>query len=589
MTDSSALPRPATGRRRRLIYGICAALLACLLVLYLAGVAFAGDNIPRGVRVGSIDLGGKSQEQAVRLLQTGLGDRARQPIRLQAGEREYAVDPAKAGLSFDAEATARAAAEARMDPVSVFGRMVGATRQIEPRADVDQAALEAEMARVAKEVDRNSTEGVIKFTGTTPSAVPPKEGLKLEQDEAADAVRNAYLVRSGVVEAPTAPVPPKVSPQAVQEALEQIARPAVASPVALSVSGKPVTIPPADVAATLSFAATADGKLEPRIDGAALTKRLAKQLTPIQVQPKNARFTFSGGRPVIVPAVNGKAVVPNELAAAVQPQLAKPAPRAAAVAIKESEPETTTAELQKLGIVAPIGSFTTRHPCCAPRVQNIHRIADIVNGALVKPGETFSLNGFVGRRDRARGFVEAPMIEAGVFKDSVGGGVSQFATTLFNAYFFAGLDDVQHKPHSYYISRYPPGRESTVSYPEPDIRFRNDSPHGVLIQTGYTDTSITVTLWGTKRYDIDSETSGRYRITSIPPVEYNTASDCHSSSGATGFSIDVKRIFKQGGRVVKTENFHTVYSPQPPVICGPRPAPTPSASPPATVAGAAAR
>ena len=79
--------------------------------------------------------------------------------------------------------------------------------------------------------------------------------------------------------------------------------------------------------------------------------------------------------------------------------------------------------------------------------------------------------------------------------------MSQFATTMYNATFFAGMEDVEHKPHSYYITRYPEGREATVSTPAPDLKWRNDSPHGVLVTTSYTGTSITVTLWGTKRYD----------------------------------------------------------------------------------------
>ena len=135
-----------------------------------------------------------------------------------------------------------------------------------------------------------------------------------------------------------------------------------------------------------------------------------------------------------------------------------------------------------------IGSFTTDHPCCAPRVTNIHRIADLVDGHVLLPGERFDLNALTGPRDRARGFVDAPQILDGEFVDRIGGGISQFVTTMFNAVFFSGLKDVEHSPHSYYISRYPPGREATISDPAPDFVFENDSPHGVLIDTSYTDT-----------------------------------------------------------------------------------------------------
>jgi len=79
----------------------------------------------------------------------------------------------------------------------------------------------------------------------------------------------------------------------------------------------------------------------------------------------------------------------------------------------------------------------------------------------------------------------------------VGGGVSQFATTLFNAAYFAGLDIVEYQAHSEYFSRYPRGREATMGYPAPDLKIENDTPYGVLIWTSYTESSLTVTLYST--------------------------------------------------------------------------------------------
>jgi vancomycin resistance protein YoaR len=212
-------------------------------------------------------------------------------------------------------------------------------------------------------------------------------------------------------------------------------------------------------------------------------------------------------------------------------------------------------------------------------VTNIHTIADIVDGYVVLPGETFSLNGVVGRRDRGRGFVEAPQILRGQFVKDVGGGVSQFATTLFNAVFFSGLKDVQHTPHSYYISRYPPGRESTVSFPEPDFRFQDDAPTGVLIKTSYTARSITVTFWGTKRFDVTAETGPRTRIRPFG-TEYVDRPDCTPATGAEGFDIVVTRVFRVGGAVVRREPFKTRYKPEPHFICGPPPPGQPAKQPP---------
>jgi vancomycin resistance protein YoaR len=290
-------------------------------------------------------------------------------------------------------------------------------------------------------------------------------------------------------------------------------------------------------------------------------------LRPVETPPKDAGFRLGPDDEIsVTPSARGSRVDRAALTAALLPVLSQPAPRSVALTVVTAEPRLTTEQAKQLGVKEKVGEFTTYHPCCRPRVQNIHTIADIVNGAVVLPGETFSLNGYVGARDRARGFVEAPMILHGRFVPAVGGGVSQFATTMFNAVFFGGFEDVAHKPHSYYISRYPPGREATVSSPEPDLKWRNDSPYGVFVTTSYTGTSITVTFWSTKRYDVESVTGDRYNVKGYT-TKYDYSPTCESSSGEPGFDIDVWRVFKQHGKEVRRERFHTRYLPEPRFVC----------------------
>lgn len=154
-------------------------------------------------------------------------------------------------------------------------------------------------------------------------------------------------------------------------------------------------------------------------------------------------------------------------------------------------------------VVEKVSEFTTNHACCQSRVQNIQRFADIVRGAYIVPGEKISLNEYVGQRTRAKGFVPAGAIRSGHLGQEVGGGVSQFATTIFNAAFFAGLDIPVYQAHSLYFSRYPFGREATISHPAPDLVLHNTTDHPVLIWTSYTDTSITVSMYSTKHVEVD--------------------------------------------------------------------------------------
>jgi vancomycin resistance protein YoaR len=150
-------------------------------------------------------------------------------------------------------------------------------------------------------------------------------------------------------------------------------------------------------------------------------------------------------------------------------------------------------------------------------VTNIHKISDIVRGTLIPPGATFSVNDTVGRRTTAKGFVEGGVIQDGKFGTDIGGGVSQFATTTFNAAFFGGLNIPAYKAHSKYISRYPFGREATLAYPSVDLKIRNETPYGVVIWPTYTNTSITVSMWSTPfakgEQTAQNPTSGCGRVT----------------------------------------------------------------------------
>ena len=155
-----------------------------------------------------------------------------------------------------------------------------------------------------------------------------------------------------------------------------------------------------------------------------------------------------------------------------------------------------------------VGEFTTMHRPDTeanpqPRVTNIQRFADLVRGAIIEPGDIFSLNDHVGNRTEAKGFVEAGVIYKGVFTEDVGGGVSQFATTFFNAAFFAGLDFLEYQSHSLYISRYPYGREATISWPYVDLVVQNNTPYPMLIWPTYTADSISVSIYSTKWAEVE--------------------------------------------------------------------------------------
>lgn len=554
--------------RRALILSV-AALVIVTVVGYGGAAAYTGNDVPRGTDVSGVHIGGLSERAAMERLDQRLGPRAAQPLRVRVRGQDVTLDPAKAGLSLDSRATVDAALEGRFGFVSVFSAIFGG-REITPQVRMDETRFAAALGQINKRIGTPVREGAVKFRGTTPEPVLPQPGTGLDARAAAAPIKAAFLAalrgKPTTPELQTSPLQPKADANEIRQVAAGPARVAVSGPVTLAVDGKRVTVEPRSFAPHLVFAPDDSGKVSPRIDGPGLARELGTRLRDLERPARDATFKVKSGKLRLVPSTEGRGVDSRALGDAVAGTVLRPQGREVNVPMTVDKPRVATDQARNMGIKQKISSFTTRHPCCAPRVKNIHTIADILDGYIVRPGETFSLNGIVGKRDKARGFVEAPMILNGRYVDDVGGGISQFATTMFNAVFFGGLQDVQHTPHSYYISRYPAGRESTVSFPQPDFRWRNDSPYGVLVDTAYTDTSLTVSFWSTKRYDVESTSSEKYAIKSFES-KTESGPKCIPMPGAEGFQIDVWRIFKQNGKEVRRQKFHTTYEAEPRITC----------------------
>ncbi len=548
-----------------------AGLLGIVVVGLALAVAVPGERVPSGVSVSGVEVGGLSRAEAGARLREGLQERATAPVQLRAAGEALTLEPAVSGLSLDLPATVERAVSG--GPLGRAAALVGADREVSPVVEVDEVALSAQLKQVAAGFDRQPVDGSITFNEeAAPVPVQPVVGRMLDVEGAADAVREGWLDNAAErIEVPVELRQPRTSAEEVQRALDEVAQPAVAGAITVDVEGKPLVVEPRDVAKALRLEPDPGGKLVPRLVEPDLYEQVRFRLRAVGEPPVDATFDVSSGTPVLVPSKDGRSVSPPDLARAVQGVLTAPAPRTASAPLSVVAARVPTALAGTLGVREMIGTFTTRHPCCRPRVQNIHRIADILDGYVVLPGEEFNLNAVVGPRDEARGFLPAPQILEGEFVDAVGGGISQFATTLFNAVFFSGLQDVTHTPHSYYISRYPPGREATVSFPKPDLIFKNDSPNGVLIDTSHTGTSITVTFWGTKRFDEVKALAGpRTRLRDFE-TRYVQRPDCTRTAGERGFDIAVTRVFVDGGVEVRREEFQTRYLPEPRFICGPPP------------------
>jgi vancomycin resistance protein YoaR len=566
------------------------AAVGVLAAAYGVDLLVSGGDVPRNTVVAGVDIGGLSPAAATERLQTELAPRVVADHVVLADGVEGTLSPATAGITLDVEGTVERAGEQPLDPWTRLVSLVD-EREVAPVITGEETALAAQIDGIAEQVDRAPVDATIAIEGTSADVVEPVSGRTLDREGAAEAV-TAALASGGdpdtPIELPVDVTEVSVDAAEAQRVLDETVTPGLAAPVTVTSQdgATSVEVPETALAASLTFTPQEDGGLAVAVDPAALQEAMGDDFAEFGTPAEDARFELSGGSVSIVPSVDGTGVDPAALSAHLLEVLPQPAPRTVTADLGPVPAEFSTAEAEALGIREEISSFTTNFTSAASGT-NIRVAAAELDGALVRPGETFSLNGFTGPRGTAQGYVEAGVINNGEFTTAVGGGVSQVATTMFNAVFFAGLEDVYHKPHSYYISRYPAGREATVYYDSIDLKWRNDSDTGVYVDTQWTPNSLTIAFYGTKRYDIESISSDRYNLREPVVQEKPDDGNCKAQAGSTGFDITVTRVFRDpaSGAEVKREDFRSRYAAEPRITCVPvaapdaPPAPAPAPAP----------
>ncbi|MBA4504916.1 VanW family protein [Corynebacterium sanguinis] len=537
-------------------------VLAVLLAIYLADLAMNRGNVPRGTAVGGVEIGGMSQDEATAKLEAELGETASNPVTVKAATQSSQLVPAESGLGIDWEATVASAGEESANP---FTRLAGLfrTREVDIVSTVNEAALTPQLERVAGELHLDPADGAIAIEGGEAKVTEPVPGQEVDKTELFERVTTGWLNPDGVEVEPRE-IEPAIGDQAIKEALDGPVKAALSGALTLhGRDGVDGVIAQERIGEVVQFP-NVDGKIAPEVNVESAQGILGEQLAATETQMKNARVLPGGG---VEPSVDGSIIDWEAAMDGFDERLIGSAERTWDAQYKARPADFTTEEAQRATFDQVVGSFTTGGYRGASGT-NIATVARVVNGAIVNPGETFSLNGYTGARGAAQGYVESVIIENGRPGKAVGGGISQFATTLYNAAYFAGMTDVASTPHSYYISRYPAGREATVYEGAIDLQFRNDSPHPVKISTSVGGGEVTVSLMGTKTVEVESINGGRWAYTSPKPVTV-TSGDCIPSGGAQGFTTSDTRIVRDlSGNEISRNTSTTVYDPQPIVRCG---------------------
>jgi vancomycin resistance protein YoaR len=580
------------------------ALVAVLAAL--VGLAFAGSpaRIADGVEIAGVDVGGLTPKEARLLLERRFDRVARVPVVFTAGGEEYPIRATTLSVEADwAAAIESAAREGEgFGPIRGFRRLetrfFGA--EIAPPVRVYEAALEFKLGQLAREIDQRHVEAKLVRRGLEIETVAGQPGRHLDRETAAGRIVRALarLERGQPVALPVIVDPVEVTAADLAPAARD-ARLALSAPVRLTYEETRWRLPRWRIAELLTLPVA--GATDVTIAGPGAEAWFGKLRKTVERAPVDATFRPAGDTVEIVPAKDGLAVDVPATAANILAAATSAGDRTAALVVRTAEAERTTADARAMGVERRLASYTTAYAGTPDRITNLQLGVSLVSGALVAPGDTFSFNERVGERTVERGFRPAPVIIKDEYEEDVGGGVSQVATTVFNAAWEAGLKITERNPHSLYISRYQLGRDATVNYPDLDLKFVNDTPKWIYLAGGYGGGGITVTVYGGGPERRVESSSGTMRVTGPAPIrrvkdptlEKGKTVVEEEGSPARATSVD-RTVYGEDGEVIHDETWNTSYrgeyrvirvgtkpkpKPKPPV----KPKPAPPAEPPPTV------
>jgi vancomycin resistance protein YoaR len=581
----------ANRSRRRLRRSVLLALAVVVLVAVLVGafgaVALAErGTIPRGTTIGGVDVGGMSEAEARRAVERAAARRVTRPIRLVGPDGQLTTT----GRALGARPRVGAALDEALDSGPVGRALARVGLRSGPTLELAYRLAPVRAATLANRIDRRfgdpPQDADANVTDDAVLVLSDRPGTAVDRG----ALRRALVPLPATVALSIGPADPVVSTGEARQAASVIEQ-LLAAPRHVRFEDAEATLTPGRLR-SLVRTDRADGTLRVVLDPKGLGASLRLRLGRFEVAARDAAFAVDGRRARVVPSHKGRVLDLERISRSLTTNLASTTHRARFIG---QEPSLTTEQADALGIHELISEFTTYYPCCAPRVGNIQRGAEIMSGTIVRPGKRFSLNEVLGKRTTERGFVEAPQIFNGRLEDAVGGGVSQIATTTYNAAFFAGVQIVTHQPHEFYISRYPMGREATVSWGGPELIWRNDWPAAILVEAHADGDSITVQLYSSKlgrRVETTTAEPAQYTAprtitVSNPSLPPGTTSVVQSA-GPSGFLISYTRKVYEGSKLRRNERYTWRYKPENEIVEVGPPKPRAAAKPPRAAPGAKA-
>lgn len=563
--------------------------LGTLAVVVLFGfiffqIVYASHVLPN-VAVWNIDLSGRSRDEAARLIEAQIAAKFNNTaVELTDGAQVYIATPPDLGLRLDAAATAQAALDlARGDPTRQFDVALSGLN-LPPDIVFDPSASRAFLTNLAKKIDQPPIDAGLQLDGLKVITTPAQVGRALDVDRAVALLAAAAqtIEQSPRLTLPIVTEQPRLTDASnVALKLQRVLNANFTLDLDGAQPGEPASwdLSPQQLAALIAVEHAPDtGAISFKFNDEALRAGLADLAAQIDRAPEDARFVFNDDTrqlEVIQPSKIGRTLNITGTLERMNQALANGENRVKLdVAVQQPDvPDTATAA--QLGITQLIAEGQTFYAGSSKeRMTNIGAATARFLGIVIKPGETFSFNKYLGDVSLDTGFAEALIIFNGRTVQGVGGGVCQVSTTAFRAAFQAGFPIIERWPHAYRVSWYErgfgPGLDATVFSPYVDFKFTNDTPYHLLIEAYANDAAGRLTFKFYSTSDGRQVTISQPIIENVvphPPDKYED--DPTLPAGVTkqvdyavdGADVTVNRTVTRNGQVISQDRVFTKYQP----------------------------
>lgn len=543
-----------------------AALVVALVGLCYVGVAWwAGRSVPSDASAAGLALGGLSGEEA----RAALAERAQTwqsaPVEVRLGPEAASIVPAEAGIGVDVDATITPFTRFSLDPRVVVGRLAGAG-EVPVVTRVDQPRFDEALRATVATAERPVREASVSFTGGVLNGVRPEAGTRVDLPATAQEVGRRWP-GARVVQGVLADIEPRVSPQAYDQALSEVARPALAGPLALRAEGRTASLTPAAFAPALTMADDA-GSLHLRVLEEPLLSAIRQAAPGLERPAVDASLRVDGDRLEVVASQTGQVLDGHQSVEAVTRALTL-GPREVDLVLQDAPPRLTGERLQEWSIGAEVGRATVRFadPSASPeRAANAARAAALLDGALVAPGAVFDFNARVGIRSSSRGFV-APTTPFPGAEGEDDAGVSHVSSALYEAAFRAGLPLGAREPHSVYLTGLTAGLDARAPFGSANVTFTAPDVSGVFVSASARGATIEVRLWGAPGVQTQVSASGPSALVRPEPTVDRSTRCAARAEPQPGFDIAVTRVMTREGREIGRDSLRTRYAPIPALTC----------------------